>query len=99
MCMWIEFSVMSQFTKSSFHFLQKSKYMGCEDLGLTRESSILTAVKRNSKRWAIAPAPSLIVVARLCSESDIYPGYPLPKDREFGSVRPYLPVSDGLLAA
>jgi hypothetical protein len=56
--------------------------------------------ERNSKRWAIALwAAPLIVVARPCSESDIYPGYPLPKDREFGSVRPYLPVSDGLLAA
>ena len=39
-------------------------------------------------------AAPLIVVARPCSESDIYPGYPLPKDREFGSVRPYPSLMD-----
>ena len=41
--------------------------------------------------WA---APLILVVARPCSESDVYPGYPLPKDREFGSVRPYPSLID-----
>ena len=31
----------------------------------------------------------LLLVARPCSESDVYPGYPLPKQLSIDAVRPY----------